>query len=222
MDDDDGHFNQDETQNSPSSHRYLYCGGCGGRDFQGDDDGYYYCVLCGSQSQDLIHTATADEDLLAEGGLYNSHYTRRLSQPQNPNPPKSRLQLSQELEQALGAPAGKDEATVKFVTFDDDEVSEPRDFGSGSCYDKEKLADGIRLRYVEGLQVMLQNQCEALVEKFGVSPYVVGIVGSIWLRYVATMRVLADDWPDKAIEESEVAAEVAGMIRVGEEGNTTM
>ena len=110
-------------------------------------------------------------------------------------------------------------AAVKFVGFNDDEVSEPRDFGCGSsCSDEEKLADGIRLRYVEGLQVMLQSQCEILVEKFGASPYIVGIVGPIWLRYVATKRVLADDWPDRVIEESEEAAEAAGCVRIGEEG----
>lgn len=98
-------------------------------------------------------------------------------------------------------------------------MSEPRDFGSGSLSDREELVDVIRFRYVKGLQVMVQRQCEVLVERFGVSAYVVGIVGPVWLRYVTAMRVLADDWPEKAIEESEVAAEAAGLTRVGEEGN---
>ena len=114
-------------------------------------------------------------------------------------------------------------AAVKFVGFDDDEVLEPRDFGcSPSCSNEEKLADGIRLRYIEGLQVMPQSQCEVLVEKFGASPYIVVIVGPIWLRYMATKRVLADDWPYRVIEESEEAAEAAGCIRIGEKVNAAM
>lgn len=117
-----------------------------------------------------------------------------------------------------GRPAAKQENEDCFGAGYDG-LSEPRDFGSGSLSDREELVDVIRFRYVKGLQVMVQRQCEVLVERFGVSAYVVGIVGPVWLRYVAAMRVLEDDWPEKAIEESEVAAEAAGLTRVGEEGN---
>ncbi|ONK56065.1 uncharacterized protein A4U43_C10F3780 [Asparagus officinalis] len=148
------------------------------RDFYLDDDGYY-CTQCGSQSQDLIHTQTADENLLADGTLYNIRHTRTL--------------LSQELDRTLGRrPAAKQE-NEDFFGVGDDGLSESRGFGSGLVSDREELMDVIRFRYVEGLQVMVQRQCEVLVERFGVSAYDVGIVGPILLRYVAERRVLADD-----------------------------
>ncbi|KAG5584484.1 hypothetical protein H5410_044918 [Solanum commersonii] len=43
----------------------------------------------------------------------------------------------------------------------------------------------IRLRYVMGLQTMIQMQCKTLVEKFNVSPLIVGLAGPIWLRLLA-------------------------------------
>ncbi|KAF6159573.1 hypothetical protein GIB67_032344 [Kingdonia uniflora] len=46
-------------------------------------------------------------------------------------------------------------------------------------------------------------QCEALVEKFQVSPLICGLSGVIWMRYVAASRVFDKDWADDSIAESE-------------------
>ncbi|PIN04213.1 hypothetical protein CDL12_23252 [Handroanthus impetiginosus] len=51
---------------------------------------------------------------------------------------------------------------------------------------------------------MIQLQCLALVEKFNVSPLVIGLVGTLWLRFLASTRIMADDWADRAVHDSEV------------------
>ncbi|CAH8273544.1 unnamed protein product [Arabidopsis lyrata] len=54
-----------------------------------------------------------------------------------------------------------------------------------------------RDRYVKGLLMMITYQCDALVEKFNVTPLIIGLVD--------------DDWADKAILESELQSE--GEVR---------
>lgn len=200
-----------QSHNDSKSDHPLYCEGCGSCDFEGDDDGFFYCTTCGSQSQDVILTATAEEDLQANGGIYSFHNTRYQSQQSQTKPILDNLidQINK-----INQSPGLNETVNNDVMFDDDE---PKDFGCGEvCEDEEKLADGVRVRYVEGLQVMLQRQCEVLVEKFGANAYIIRIVGTIWLRYVASIEVLKDDWPKKVLEESELLAEAKGLARVCE------
>ncbi|CAL9232714.1 unnamed protein product [Arabidopsis halleri] len=61
-----------------------------------------------------------------------------------------------------------------------------------------------RDRYVKGLLMMITYQCDALVEKFNVTPLIIGLVGPICLRFVSLSGVFDDDWADKAILESEL------------------
>ncbi|KAL3520510.1 hypothetical protein ACH5RR_018659 [Cinchona calisaya] len=42
--------------------------------------------------------------------------------------------------------------------------------------------------------------CKVLVEKFNASPLVVGLVGPIWLRYLAFTRIMPDDWADESLK----------------------
>ncbi|KAK4731038.1 hypothetical protein R3W88_024026 [Solanum pinnatisectum] len=69
----------------------------------------------------------------------------------------------------------------------------------------------IRLRYVMGLQAVIQMQCKTLVEKFNVSPL---IVGPIWLRLLAHENVLSDEWADNVIHESE--SQIQGEIELSQ------
>ncbi|CAN1170378.1 TATA box-binding protein-associated factor RNA polymerase I subunit B, partial [Linum perenne] len=46
-------------------------------------------------------------------------------------------------------------------------------------------------------------QCEALVEEFGVSPLIVRVVSSVWLRFVAVSGVFRDEWANDTVLESE-------------------
>ncbi|KAJ3672814.1 hypothetical protein LUZ60_006188 [Juncus effusus] len=70
----------------------------------------------------------------------------------------------------------------------------PRDFGPGVRLDPVTVGDGIRMRYVRGLQLILQKQCQVLVDRFGVSLIVCGVASRIWLRYVAVSGVFKDNW----------------------------
>ncbi|XP_008788694.2 TATA box-binding protein-associated factor RNA polymerase I subunit B [Phoenix dactylifera] len=203
----------------------LYCDGCGGREFEAGDDGFFYCQQCGSQSQEVVATGCADEDILGDGSgtgaVYSlfHHRARKKSDAPSAAPKISRDELLRSLTQSLSGSARKREeaepSAARPYGFDD-ETSEPRDFGSGPWPDAETLAGGIRLRYVQGMQVMIQLQCEALVERFGVSPLICGIVGDIWLRYLAASRVFDEKWVEKVIAESEAAAAASTNSRNGE------
>uniref|UniRef100_A0A7N1A5Z6 Rrn7/TAF1B N-terminal cyclin domain-containing protein n=1 Tax=Kalanchoe fedtschenkoi TaxID=63787 RepID=A0A7N1A5Z6_KALFE len=91
-----------------------------------------------------------------------------------------------------------------------DELSGPLDFGFTMGYEADDEArykctyNEVRMRYVMGIQLMLEMQCKALVESFGVTPLICGLASSIWLRFVAASQVFDDDWADNAISESEV------------------
>ncbi|MCD7459010.1 hypothetical protein HAX54_039806 [Datura stramonium] len=65
----------------------------------------------------------------------------------------------------------------------------------------------IRLRYVMGVQVMIQMQCKALVEKFNVSPLIVGIAGPIWLRLLAHEKIMSDEWADQCHSRDQSLAQ---------------
>ncbi|RWV80177.1 hypothetical protein GW17_00058589 [Ensete ventricosum] len=189
----------------------LFCDACGGVEFDSGDDGFYYCRLCGSQSQDVVDTGYAEEDVFGDaqgsGALYHIHRHRAQKHSQDPAAPAiSKDDVLRSLSKSLAAGSGgvvKKEQEKELPYGFEDQPSEPRDFGAGPCLDAETLARGIRLRYVQGLQVILQLQCEALVEKFGVSPLICGLAGTIWLRYVASSMVFDEGWGQKVIAESE-------------------
>ncbi|CAH9085273.1 unnamed protein product [Cuscuta europaea] len=68
----------------------------------------------------------------------------------------------------------------------------------------DSCSSNLRVKYIMGVQIMIQLQCRALVEKFNVSPLIIGLIRPIWLRYVAHERVMADDdWGDQVINQSE-------------------
>lgn len=175
------------------------CEVCGNLSFDDGGDGFFYCTRCGSQADDIIDTGVDDDDLFnVDGGIYSASQRRQCSQVAQPEP-ISQVQLSQHLE------------TLK--TFDDyDErlgdvgvgPAVLSDFGSSQIsLTYTDYYSEIRLRYVMGVQVMIQMQCKALVEKFNVSPLIVGLAGPILLRLLAHEKVLSDEWADNAIHESE-------------------
>ena len=71
----------------------------------------------------------------------------------------------------------------------------------------DEKADVIRKMYIEGVQEIIQMLCEAMVEKFKVSPVICGIVGPIWLRYIVFSRVFDKDWPKEIIQLEEAKTE---------------
>ena len=158
------------------------CAVCSNVGLTDGDDGFFFCTVCGSQADDIIDTAVADEDFVQDLGgrsrdaLYSVCHTRRpppiSAQPLSQVP--GSLPLYHTLSQAMDAPVGSLGPT------------EPSDFGGnggGICF--EDYYNNVRTSYVFGLQLMINYQCEALVEKFSVSPLICGISGSIWLRYLS-------------------------------------
>ncbi|KAI3784695.1 hypothetical protein L1987_43798 [Smallanthus sonchifolius] len=92
--------------------------------------------------------------------------------------------------------------------------TEPVDFGRGPrTLTYEDYHSEIRMRYVMGVQIMIELQIKALVEKFNVSPIIVGMIEPVWLRFVASTKLLSDDWADEAINESESQVQEGVGIR---------
>lgn len=191
----------------------LTCHVCGNVGFSDGADGFFYCGRCGSQAEDIIDTGVADEDFIdkgdARGAIYStSHRRQRHSVAPKPEP------LSQTQSQLLNNLTLDDdyqvmmEETREEIVADDRGPSGPSNFGlSLDGSDELSFEDyytQLRIRYVMGVQIMMQLQCQALVEKFKVSPLICGVAGTIWLRFVATTRVFDDEWADKVIQDSEM------------------
>ncbi|KAI0491350.1 hypothetical protein KFK09_025610 [Dendrobium nobile] len=192
--------------------RSLFCDICGSEDFKGSDDGFFYCLQCGSQSQNVVDTQADADDVYGEGGVgavYNLFYHRAKgrsslssSKPNFKLPSKEDI-LGSRTQSAVDS--SKEEPLASHYGFEDG-LSSPQDFGTRDYKDTEKAVGETRLRYVQGLQLMLQLQCEALVDKFGVSALICGMAITIWLRYVAVSRVFDVDWVERVINDARVAA----------------
>ncbi|OIT22164.1 PREDICTED: TATA box-binding protein-associated factor RNA polymerase I subunit B-like isoform X2 [Nicotiana attenuata] len=177
------------------------CEICGNISFNDGGDGFFYCTLCGSQANDIIDTGVDEDDLFnLDGGIYAAGQRRAPTQIFQAEPVSQvKLSQSQHLETLNTLDDNQEDNEGDGV-----EPAGPADFGSSqSSLTYTDYYSGVRLRYVMGVQVMIQLQCKALVEKFNVSPLIVGIVGPVWLRYLAHEKVMADEWADNVIHESE-------------------
>lgn len=199
-----------ETQNQPTS-QGNQCNECGCGDFENGNDGFFYCTNCGFQSQHLIETAINEDDIGALGettGLYSVRHIARYSQPSQ----SSQQPFVPTHEDILKALAGSNpdlendeeanELDMMYGFVEDDDL-QPGESGAGPVMDAVEVVEAIRLRYLQGLQIMVQMQCQVLVEECQVSPIICGIVGAVWLRLVAASRVFEDGWDSRVIEESE-------------------
>ncbi|KAL6293616.1 hypothetical protein ACE6H2_001758 [Prunus campanulata] len=174
------------------------CETCGNEELVDGNNGFFYCSQCNSQAQHFHDTGVADEDFYdetgdAQGGLYSARNTRRvnisavkpeaLSQPLDNNPlSQTNLENDNAAADAVGP-------------------TEPEDFGFDTV---EGYYSEVRLRYVKGVQRMIELQCEALVREFKVNPLICGLSGSIWLRLLAWTRVFQDDWGDRTFDDAEI------------------
>ncbi|XBI43497.1 hypothetical protein VPH35_108263 [Triticum aestivum] len=77
------------------------------------------------------------------------------------------------------------------------------DFVPGA--DPEELGAQLRRRYVQGLQVILHQQLQVLVERYRVGALVCGVAGTVWLRWVAASKVFDGMWARKVLAEAEAA-----------------
>eukprot|EP00250_Pteridium_aquilinum_P009270 c18557_g2_i1 orf=135-1064(+) len=189
------------------------CNICGGDDLQGGEDGYFYCSACGSQSQQY------QEQLLDYESM--AGYTRRTQrsvavavEAVGDNGPMAN---------GLDAPLPSSQNPL-FSHFGFTDTSKPWETPSASHAPGHTAAHHlpqpvdpmetmhvdaafIRTIYIEGFQHLIQLQCEAIVQKFHVSPLVCGIVGPIWLRFLAVTRVLEKDWAKEVIQVEDAREE---------------
>lgn len=194
----------------------ITCDRCGATGRPDEADGFFYCTNCGSQAADIVDTAVADEDLLPSnveggGGIYSQLPSCRRNVIKAEPIYYSLTQSS--LWKTLESAAAEEENprirhAIKAERDDYDDCvgpTGPGDFGPGLGREVgyEEYYGEVRMRYVMGVQMMVQMQCRALVEGFGVSPVVLGLAGTVWLRLVAVSRVFDDGWADECILESE-------------------
>lgn len=182
----------------------LECQMCGYVGMDDGSDGYFYCQRCGAQADEIRDTAFDNEEMFLNNENAGATIQRRTVV--KPEPVTQSQPLSQFWE------------TLRTQQDDDDEAgdgvgpTEPADFATGPrTLGYEDYYSEIRMRYVMGVQIMIELQIKALVEEFNVCPVIVGIVESVWLRFVASTKLFSDDWADDAINESE--SQVQGMMR---------
>jgi hypothetical protein len=181
---------------------HLVCDNCHtADDYCADDaeDGQYTCRTC-SAVHATQATAADPHDFPVTG---NISVRRVATQPTIPNLATRTPAPYPRTPHAKPTPSAFDD----FV-----EPSEPRDFapGAGAWGQPEDLAARLRLRYVRGLQVILQRQLQVLVEQHRVDALVCGVAGTIWLRWVAASRVFDDMWARQVLADHDKGAGSGG------------
>ncbi|XP_047052262.1 TATA box-binding protein-associated factor RNA polymerase I subunit B-like [Lolium rigidum] len=152
-----------------------------------EDDGYFTCREC-----NFVNTST--QALVSDpGDIQRNRPSIRVPNKSTKTPKSLNADNTQR------APAAR--------AFD--EPDEPRDFVPGAADawggKLEELGTRIRQRYVEGLQVILQQQLQALVERHRAGALICGVAGTIWVRWVAASKVFGEMWARKLIVEDEAA-----------------
>lgn len=201
----------------------LTCRTCNNVGLGDGSDGFFYCLRCGSQFEDVMDTAVDADDLFNKGettggAVYMASHLRQRPTAVKAEP-ISQYDSFYDSQSNFIRNLGLDDDTqrnesvqVKREDFDADQYFEegpsvPSDFGGSKVASFEDYHNEIRMRYVMGLQLMIELQCEALVKEFKVTPLICGLVGPIWLRFVSRTGVFDDDWPDKVIHNSEMQNE---------------
>ncbi|XP_010514064.1 PREDICTED: TATA box-binding protein-associated factor RNA polymerase I subunit B-like [Camelina sativa] len=205
----------------------IICKECDNEAFDEGEDGFFYCQRCGVMVDDMIQTGVDDGDLIGEGGdtqgaMYNNLHRRiipHLITPSQPRYTQETMLYSQfrsHLESLSQVPKSGIEKKDLFREVKREPESypedEPGDFGAEPL-SYEDYYDEARDRYVKAFLMMVTSQCDALVDKFNVTPLIIGLVGPICLRYVALSGVYDDDWADNAIRDSERQSEDGGELK---------
>lgn len=150
------------------------CEVCSNLSFNDVVDGFFYCTRCGSQANDIIDTGVDDDDLFNDGGIYSASQRHQYSQVNQPEL-LSQVKLTQHL---------KTQKTLdEYDEHNGGDGVGPAvlsDFGSSqSSLTYTDYYSEIQLRYIIGVQVMIQLQCKARVEKFYISPLIVALARPI-------------------------------------------
>ncbi|KAI3884108.1 hypothetical protein MKW92_031959 [Papaver armeniacum] len=157
------------------------CDECGGTEFEGADDGYFYCEQCQTRVHGMRDTAIGDEADLYKSGTYGNSNSHIIKEPENIH--------ESEFWKELRKPG-------------DDSSSNP--MPPGKLITSEDYACWVRTTYVMGIQLMIESQCQVLVEEFGVSPLICGLSGALWIRFVAASRVFKENWASRRVKDSDM------------------
>ncbi|XP_073392577.1 TATA box-binding protein-associated factor RNA polymerase I subunit B isoform X1 [Physcomitrium patens] len=212
------------------------CSVCGAADLSVGGDGFSYCNVCGSQSQFYQDQAFDYDDT----HVYNARNVRERGIARK----ESQL-ATQELQNTLATQAsqlateddlaffqssqfqsqyqsqfGDDilpfAQSVKHSQIPGNPQSDIEDLG---LTESEKLAARVRKVYVEGVQMLVQMQCEALVQSFGVTPLVCGILGPVWMKFVRSTCVYEKGWAEEALLVAEAQHEKSDKEDTEDENN---
>ncbi|KAK3143160.1 hypothetical protein QOZ80_4BG0359220 [Eleusine coracana subsp. coracana] len=175
---------------------HLVCINCRYADdysLEDEEDGFFSCRQCYAIHPIQVTSADPTNEFIPT----NTIASRRIrTQPTIPAP-NNKLRRNP-------AASNNRRPTQAAAAFDDDEPSEPRDFAIDDAGDgPEELASRIRLRYVCGMQLILQQQLEVLMERFHVGALICDFAGTIWLRWVHASMVFDEMWARQVLEEYE-------------------
>jgi hypothetical protein len=199
------------------------CSVCGSTDLSAGGDGFSYCNVCGSQSQFFQDQAFDYDDT----HVYNARNVRERGIA------RKESQLASQLQQTLATQASQlatqedlayYQSSQYLSQFGDDAmpfsqaVNPSQVPGSTpSELDGLDLSERVRKVYVEGVQMLVQMQCEALVQKFGVTPLVCGILGPVWMKFVSSTCVYEKGWAEEALLVAEAQHEKSDKEDIEEE-----
>lgn len=189
----------------------MICKECDNDTFEEGEDGFIYCQQCGARDDNIIQTGVDDGDLIGEGGgtqgaTYDPRNRRNQSQQITPLPLRiigDTMRYSQFRSQLESESQMIPKSGIEKIGLFREVKREP---GEETLSYKDYYEE-TRDRYVKGFLMMVTSQCDALVDKFNVTPLIIGLVGPICLRFVALSGVYDDDWADNAILESEAQLE---------------
>ncbi|KAH8936000.1 hypothetical protein BDL97_17G060800 [Sphagnum fallax] len=211
------------------------CSSCHSLEMGRGDDGFWYCRVCGAQSQNFLEEAFDHDDV----HLFNLRHVREKNVARGEDMMMAGILASQQQQQdqqqqelGLFSSQNFSQQNLAFLGDFSSQFGVLSQFGSQPGIAKieqtgpvlpeslvahtlnsqvglsqaDKLSSKIRSVYVEGMQILLQLQCEALVQKFGVNPLVCGIAGPVWMRFVASTCVFEKGWANEVLLVAEARA----------------
>ena len=151
----------------------LTCVVCRSQAFDETDEGFFVCLRCGTQSQDVVREVE-DEELAFNhaGGGVRGVRSRRARRPRD-DPG------------ALPPPGAVGDWTAHARPADARAHASP----PGAILDRV-------VAHCEGLQRLLHAQCLALASKFGCPPDTADVAGRYWAAYVDATGLLDLDYDD--------------------------
>ncbi|KAF5180326.1 Tata box-binding protein-associated factor rna polymerase i subunit b [Thalictrum thalictroides] len=177
------------------------CSTCGEKAGFDEHDGFFFCKHCDTRVEDVMEF---EEENLMEGNP--SYHHQNIYRLKHTEVKTETVTLLSQPETQQSSYWRSDVYKTPKEEYNEGDLSIPNDFGGTinvSEITDETLSSEIRMRYVLGIQYMIQFQCKVLVENFGASPLICGLAGVIWMRFVVASRVFDENWAANTLVDSE-------------------